>query len=115
MRMLTIATLTIAMVSPVAAQDAAMAAKSLGYALQAATVCDGLIVLSHTETGLERRYGRVLRGDKTALNEEFHSGALRFLSDVHDPGEAQACALAFSRVGPDGVEYPGLLLDNPLD
>ena len=107
-----LAVFTFAMLTSATAEDAATAARSLGYALQAGNECEDLIVLLQTEARLERRFGKVLRGEHNALNDEFHRGAMRFLNDLHELGSARACALAFDRVGPDGSEFAGLILTN---
>ena len=115
MRALAPAAISLLLSLPATASDAAFAAKSLGYALQAAQACDHLLVLMQTEMKLERQYGRVLRGENNDLNDQFHDGALRFLAEIRDLGQSNACALAFNRLGPDGYEYPGLILNNPFD
>lgn len=88
-------------------------ARSFGYAIQAMGWCDGVLVRADTEDRLEAELGQSMRGDGAALSDDYRAGLDRFFEDQSTHGDDEACAMAFERVGPEGTEYPGLLIESP--
>ncbi|WFS01571.1 hypothetical protein [Rhizobium tumorigenes] len=95
-----------------ASSEAEKAAKSFGYAIQAMGWCKAYSVHAQREAHLDEEYGEPMRGD--ALKPSFGLGLQRFMTDEAKYGTNGACNKAWSRVGPTGSEYPGLLMKNPF-
>ncbi len=91
-----------------------MAAYSFGYAIQAMGWCPGFLVNGRTEHALEQKYGQPMRGEGAALKGRYGKGLERFSADEIKSGSDVACAKAWSRVGPYGIEYPGVLMKSPF-
>ena len=52
-----------------------------------------------------------MRGNHSPLNGNFKAGIRRFLEEQSANGDELACANAWDRIGPLGIEFPGLLTE----
>ena len=82
-------------------------AQHFGYALQAASICEGLQLRMDTEKVVDSKIGSAVRGKDSQYGDAYQAGLFAAIDD----GDS-ACATAWEKYGCNGSVEPALIQQN---